>query len=92
VAEFVDEASQVLKFNRDLLQSTIENIQQGISVVDSELRLVAWNQGYKQMFAYPDEALYIGRPVADIIRFNAERGLFGGDHITSEVDKRLAYL
>ena len=31
VAEFVDEASQVLKFNRDLLQSTIENIQQGIS-------------------------------------------------------------
>ncbi|WP_404341871.1 PAS-domain containing protein [Pseudoalteromonas mariniglutinosa] len=92
VAEFVDEASQVLKFNRDLLQSTIENIQQGISVVDSELRLVAWNQGYKQMFAYPDDALYIGRPVADIIRFNAERGLFGGDDIASEVDKRLAYL
>ncbi|MBE0349376.1 PAS domain-containing hybrid sensor histidine kinase/response regulator [Pseudoalteromonas lipolytica] len=92
VAEFVDEASQVLKFNRDLLQSTIENIQQGISVVDSELRLVAWNQGYKNMFAYPDDALYIGRPVADIIRFNAERGLFSGESMTSEVEKRLAYL
>jgi len=92
VAEFVDEASQVLKFNRDLLQSTIENIQQGISVVDSELRLVAWNQGYKHMFNYPDSALYIGRPVADIIRFNAERGLFRGENINTEVDKRLAYL
>ncbi len=92
VAEFVDEASQVLKFNRDLLQSTIENIQQGISVVDSELRLVAWNQGYKHMFNYPDSALYIGRPVADIIRFNAERGLFHGENINTEVDKRLAYL
>ncbi|ATD04631.1 MULTISPECIES: PAS domain-containing hybrid sensor histidine kinase/response regulator [Pseudoalteromonas] len=92
VAEFVDEASQVLKFNRDLLQSTIENIQQGISVVDSELRLVAWNQGYKHMFNYPDSALYIGRPVADIIRFNAERGLFRGEDINTEVDKRLAYL
>lgn len=92
VAEFVDEASLVLKFNRDLLQSTIENIQQGISVVDSELRLVAWNQGYKYMFNYPDNALYIGRPVADIIRFNAERGLFRGEDINTEVDKRLAYL
>ncbi|MFY8326883.1 PAS domain-containing hybrid sensor histidine kinase/response regulator [Pseudoalteromonas sp. ZZD1] len=92
VAEFVDEATQVLKFNRDLLQSTIENIQQGISVVDSELRLVAWNQGYKQMFAYPDDALYIGRPVADIIRFNAERGLFSSENINNEVEKRLAYL
>ncbi|KTF13715.1 PAS-domain containing protein [Pseudoalteromonas sp. H105] len=92
VAELVDEATQVLKFNRDLLQSTIENIQQGISVVDSELRLVAWNQGYKQMFAYPDDALYIGRPVADIIRFNAERGLFSSKNINNEVEKRLAYL
>ena len=92
VAEFVDEATQVLKFNRDLLQSTIENIQQGISVVDSELRLVAWNQGYKQMFAYPEDALFIGRPVADMIRFNAERGLFSTDDIDTEVDKRLAYI
>ncbi|MBE0379715.1 hypothetical protein PPRY_a3581 [Pseudoalteromonas prydzensis ACAM 620] len=92
VAELVDEATQVLKFNRDLLQSTIENIQQGISVVDSELRLVAWNQGYKCMFCYPEAALYIGRPVADIIRFNAERGLFSGEDINTEVEKRLAYL
>ena len=44
------------------------------------------------MFAYPDDALYIGRPVADIIRFNAERGLFSGESMTSEVEKRLAYL
>lgn len=92
VAELVDEATQVLKFNRDLLQSTIENIQQGISVVDSELRLVAWNQGYKCMFCYPEAALYIGRPVADIIRFNAERGLFSGEDINTEIEKRLAYL
>ena len=92
VAEFVDEASQVLKFNRDLLQSTIENIQQGISVVDSELRLVAWNQGYKQMFNYPDDALYIGRPIAEIIRYNAVRGLFSSHNLKVEVSKRLAYL
>ena len=92
VADFVDEASQVLKFNRDLLQSTIENINQGISVVDQELNLVAWNSGYKEMFNYPEGALYIGRPIADIIRFNAQRGLFKTQDIEQEIEKRLAYL
>lgn len=92
VAEFVDEAREVLRFNRDLLQSTIENIQQGISVVDSQLRLVAWNQGYKDMFLYPDEALYIGRPVEEIIRLNAHRGMFRGEDPEQEIAKRLDYL
>lgn len=71
VANIVDEASQVLKFNRDLLQSTIENVNQGISTVDGDLNLVAWNSVYQTMFHYPENALYIGRPIADIIRFNA---------------------
>lgn len=92
VANIVDEASQVLKFNRDLLQSTIENVNQGISVVDANLNLVAWNNVYKTMFNYPDEALYIGRPIADIIRFNAERGLFKAVDIENEIEKRLGYL
>ncbi|ATD00186.1 PAS domain-containing hybrid sensor histidine kinase/response regulator [Pseudoalteromonas spongiae] len=92
VATIVDEASQVLKFNRDLLQSTIENVNQGISVVDGDLNLVAWNSVYQTMFNYPDNALYIGRPIADIIRFNAERGLFKASDIESEIAKRLAFL
>ncbi|WP_105199963.1 PAS domain-containing hybrid sensor histidine kinase/response regulator [Pseudoalteromonas sp. T1lg10] len=92
VAEFVDEASQVLRFNRDLLQATIENIEQGISVVDSDLKLVAWNQGYQEMFAYPKDMLAVGRPVAELIRFNAERGLFECQQIEAEVSKRIAHL
>ncbi|QFU06198.1 Aerobic respiration control sensor protein ArcB [Pseudoalteromonas sp. THAF3] len=92
VADFVDEASQVLRFNRDLLQATIENIEQGISVVDSDLKLVAWNQGYQSMFSYPDDSLVVGRPVAELIRFNAERGLFAYQDIDTEVEKRIAHL
>ncbi|CCQ12708.1 Sensory box histidine kinase/response regulator [Pseudoalteromonas luteoviolacea B = ATCC 29581] len=92
VAEFVDEASQVLRFNRDLLQATIENVEQGISVVDSELRLVAWNQRYSDMFAYPDGSLFIGRPVAELIQLNAERQLFDFNDLHKEVEKRLTYL
>src|SRR5690606_41829546 len=77
VVRIVGEASEVLQFNRALLQGAIENITQGISVVDQSLRLVAWNHRYLEMFDYPDGLVYIGRPIADIIRYNAERGLCG---------------
>lgn len=95
VVELVDEASEVYKFNRALLQSTIQNIDQGISVVDKELLLVAWNRRYIEMFDYPEGEIYVGRPVAEIIRLNASRGLFGNispQEIEQQVQKRVEFL
>jgi Na+/proline symporter/signal transduction histidine kinase len=92
VARIVDEASEVLQFNRALLQGAIENITQGISVVDQSLRLVAWNHRYIELFNYPDGQVYVGRPVAELIRFNAERGLLGGGDVEEHVSKRLYWM
>lgn len=92
VARFVDEASQVFQFNQALLQATIDNISQGISVVDADLRLIAWNQRYLDMFEYPAGLVEVGRPVADLIRLNAERGLIFSRDLDAEVDKRLEFL
>ncbi|TLU64825.1 hybrid sensor histidine kinase/response regulator [Thalassotalea litorea] len=92
VVDIVDEASELLRFNRSLLQATIQNVNQGISVVDKELRLVAWNRRYIEMFNYPDEEIFVGRPVEEIIRFNANRGFFGGSSKQQEVEKRITYL
>lgn len=92
VARFVDEASQVFQFNQALLRSTIDNISQGISVVDADLRLIAWNQRYIDMFNYPPALVEVGKPVADVIRYNLQRGLIGSDNIDAEIQKRLSYL
>ncbi|MGA4817337.1 PAS domain-containing protein [Pseudomonas aeruginosa] len=46
-------------------------------MVDQSLRLVAWNHRYLELFEYPDGLIYVGRPIADIIRYNADRGLCG---------------
>lgn len=92
VARFVDEASQVFQFNQALLRSTIDNISQGISVVDADLRLIAWNQRYIDMFQYPAGLVEVGKPVADVIRFNLQRGLIDSDNIEAEITKRLGYL
>ncbi len=96
VARFVDEASQVFQFNQALLHATIDNISMGISVVDADLRIIAWNQRYLELFAYPAGLVEVGRPVAELIRYNLQRGLAGQplseQDIEHEVQKRLNYL
>lgn len=92
VVKIADEASEVLQFNRALLQGAIENITQGISVVDQSLRLVAWNHRYIELFEYPEGLIYVGRPIADIIRYNAERGLCGPGDPDLHVAKRLYWM
>ncbi|MFD1296038.1 PAS-domain containing protein [Lysobacter gummosus] len=58
---------------------SLEHLPQGVSVVDAQLRLVAWNQRYAELFRYPPELLQVGRPIEDLIRYNARRGLLGAD-------------
>ena len=92
VVRIADEASEVLQFNRALLQGAIENINQGISVVDQSLHLVAWNRRYLELFNYPEGLIGVGRPIADIIRYNAERGLCGPGEAEVHVARRLHWM
>lgn len=77
VVDLVGETSQALRFNQRLLEAALENMSQGISVVDKDLRLVAWNRRYAEMFGFPEELLQVGRPIADLARWALERGFTG---------------
>ncbi len=92
VVSLLDETSQELRFNRELLGATLENISQGISVVDAEMHLVAWNRRYLELFDFPDGMVYVGRPIADLIRWNAERGELGQGDIAEMVERRIDYM
>ena len=88
----MDEASQELRFNRELLSTTLENVSQGISVVDAQMCLVAWNRRYLELFDYPDGMVYVGVPVADLIRWNAEHGECGPGEVEAHVAKRIGFM
>ena len=93
VAVLVEEASnQKQQFSENLLQSAIENASEGISIVDIDLKLVAWNQKYIDIFKYPKELIYKGCPIETLIRFNACRGLCGAGNVEEQVNKRLHFL
>ncbi len=93
LAGMVSDASKQHTFNRELLQTTVESLSQGVSVVDDELRLVAWNKCYEELFNYPERFLYVGCPIERVYRFNADRGILGGSGSgEDETNKRLAWL
>jgi signal transduction histidine kinase len=53
---------------------------------------VAWNARYLELFNYPEGLISVGRPIADIIRYNAERGLLGPGEAEVHVARRLHWM
>ncbi|WP_417656254.1 PAS-domain containing protein [Pseudidiomarina aestuarii] len=92
VVHFFDDTTQALQTQQSILFSSLENLAQGISVVDAELRLVAWNKRYLDLFEYPEGMVKPGQPIATLIRYNAERGECGPGEIDELVAKRLNYM
>ncbi|OJF69390.1 hybrid sensor histidine kinase/response regulator [Alteromonas sp. V450] len=92
VVNFFDDTTQAMQFNMTALLTSLENMDQGISVVDKHLNLVAWNKRYANLYPYPDALLAVGTPIEKLIRYNASQGEFGTDNVESEVEKRLSHL
>ena len=93
VAQLVEEASSHrTEFSRNVLHSAIENASEGISVIDKDLNLVAWNQHYLNLFSYPDDLVYIGCPVKQLIKFNLSHAYPLQHDLAQQVERRLAYL
>lgn len=93
VVAIVGEASQDLRFNQRLLEAALENMSQGISVVDADLRLVAWNRRYEELFGYPAGMLRVGMPIAEASAW-AMREIGGISHANDDgaLQRRLAHM
>ncbi len=92
LAFLASEASQAFSMSREQLQAALENLQQGVSVVDRNLNLVAWNSRYLEIFNYPPGLIQVGKPIAEIIAFNAGRGFCGSGTIEEQVARRMNFL
>ncbi|MBP2149349.1 PAS domain-containing hybrid sensor histidine kinase/response regulator [Xanthobacter flavus] len=65
--KLLDDASAAIQYNRELLQSAIDHVRQGIAVFDRDLRLVCWNRQFGQMLDLPGECYAVGVPLTDIL-------------------------
>ncbi len=92
VVNFFDDTTQAMQFNMSALLTSLENIDQGISVIDKNLRLMAWNKRYTDLFNYPSELVAIGAPIEPLIRHNVLRGTCGPGEVESLVERRMQHL
>ncbi len=82
------EAQRELEHQKTLLEVTLANIQQGVSVYDADMKLVAWNDRYAQLRDLPETLLRQRPSLRDIFAFQAARGFYarlGGD-LDSQVE------
>ncbi|WP_170153127.1 PAS-domain containing protein [Roseiarcus fermentans] len=73
-----------------LLEATLENMGEGISVYGPDLRLRTFNAAAATMFDAPAELGRPGTPFADIVRFQALRGDLGNVDAEAAVLDRIA--
>ncbi len=92
IVTLFDEASRKLRFNRELLETMMDNLPQGVCVVNADMRLVAWNQRYLDLFEYPAGFVFAGKPVERLIQYNAERGWCGPGDPEEQTRKRVAFM
>ena len=93
-----DAAQTALTEKSAHVESVFENISQGISVFDSNLELITFNQTYVELLGYAPGFIRVGMSYEELVRFNAERGDFGAggyfillDHLIPGIEYRFRY-
>jgi Na+/proline symporter/signal transduction histidine kinase/ActR/RegA family two-component response regulator len=87
--KLLDDASAALQHSRDLLQHALNYARQGITVLDRDLRLLAWNQAFIDLYEMPPNFVHVGVGMDRIIQFNATRGSYGPGKIEDLVAARI---
>lgn len=90
--KLLDDASEALQHNRDLLQSAIDQVRHGLVVFDTEMRLICWNRRFREILDLPPEFGRVGVPLDRIVREMAKRRDFGEGDIEEIVADRVMRL
>ncbi|MBW9112119.1 hybrid sensor histidine kinase/response regulator [Rhizobium cauense] len=73
-AWLLDQASEALQYNQDMLQTALSQMDQGIAVFDSSNNLTIWNRRFRQLLDLPENAGQVGFPLADVVAILSQRG------------------
>lgn len=61
-----------------MLDLTFENMAQGAMVFDADMRVVAFNRRYLELFDLPPDIVFVGQNLGDILRARYARGHYPG--------------
>jgi Na+/proline symporter/signal transduction histidine kinase len=89
--KLLDDAHAAIHYNREILQTALDHVRQGIAVYDKDLRLVCWNRQFGEILDLPPELTRVGVRLDEIVRHSAERGALGSGPVDALVRERLKH-
>src|SRR5579863_454308 len=66
--KLLDDASAAIHYNREILQTALDHVRQGIAVFDKELGLVCCNRQFGDIFDLPHDLTALGIALDEILR------------------------
>ena len=88
--KLLDDANAAIHYNREILQTALDHVRQGIAVFDKDLALVCWNRQFGEIFDLPHELTRVGVALDEILRHMAQHGERDGAGIEAFIAERIA--
>ena len=73
-----------------LFEAVLDNMDEGVAMIDRELNLLAFNQRYVDLLDLPRDRMRPGVNIGEVYRIMAERGEFGPGDPDAQVAQRIA--
>ena len=73
----------------DVARDAFGHLVQGISVFDESLNLVFYNKRFCELLEFPTELVTVNTNLAELFRYNAERGEYGPGDMETQVAERI---
>ncbi|WP_316160884.1 PAS domain-containing hybrid sensor histidine kinase/response regulator [Bradyrhizobium sp. SZCCHNRI20481] len=67
--KLLDDSHAALHFNREILQTALNHVRQGIAVFDADLQLICSNGQFVDLLGLPPDLVQIGSPLKEILEF-----------------------
>jgi PAS domain S-box-containing protein len=83
------DASHRTEQRHQALQAGLNLIDQGFTLINEQLQLIAWNQAFLRLLDFPQSMGYVGAPFESFMRYNAERGEYGPGNADELVCERV---
>jgi Na+/proline symporter/signal transduction histidine kinase/CheY-like chemotaxis protein len=75
--KLLDDSHAALHFNREILQTALNHVRQGIAVFDADLQLICSNAQFGEILALPPHLVQLGIPLQEILEFMGAVGPSG---------------
>ncbi|TMJ21986.1 MAG: response regulator [Alphaproteobacteria bacterium] len=88
--KLLDDSHAALHFNREILQTALNHVRQGIAVFDADLQLICSNRQFGEILGLPPHLVQLGIPLQEILEFMGAISSTGVGDGEALLERRLA--